>query len=274
MPRCHQDAKELLAASARVAKAAESWTFLPPDRHIPNIVLRFLTSLDTAILRIIASEILDTEIDSISVKDAVTAFYPALGPNHALASESSLGFELTEPQAGKGLAYFLSVVEEPAEKRRRCRAALRALLAVQTDDTDFLQSLEQARDLQVEAEALCNRGGKKRIDLEFRWTGVDGQRRIVVVEMKFNHLVTDGQLSKYRSHALYFSGRNMENVRLVLLTVTGKRHRSSREKDHQDWIPVSWSNFLRRWEHEIATGHTDTNTFRCFRHQLWNKIKG
>lgn len=136
-----------------------------------------------------------------------------------------------------------------------------------------MQSLAEGKDLYVEAEAPCNRGGNKRIDLEFRWTDSDKKTRIAVVEMKFSHTVTVRQLSSYRNHALYYGGQDKANVRLILLTLTGKRHRGRRKTDHQDWIPISWINFLRRWEQEVLRENTDSEAFRYFRYQLWSKVE-
>jgi hypothetical protein len=273
MPHRQQETKQLLADSSRVAQAARSWTFAPPDQRASSIVLRCFTHLDTAVNRIMSNYSLQEVVNSIPVSKAVNGYFPALGPNHTLSAETWLGFELTEPQAGRGIAHFLCVADEPEENRRRCRTALRALLPAEPADSTFMQSLEQARDLNVHAEAPCKRDRNRRIDLEFRWTGIDGQPRIAVVEMKFGHVVTVGQLSNYRSHALYYGGQNLANVRLILLTITGKRHHGRRKIDHQDWIPVSWINFLRRWEQEIAADNSDSEAFRYFRYQLWSKVE-
>jgi hypothetical protein len=273
MPHHQQDTRQLLADSARVAQAARNWTFSPPDQRATSIVLRFFTSLDTAVERVMSSQPLRESLDSIPVDDAVNGYFPALGPKHPLSAETWLGFELMEPQVGRGIAHFLGVADEPEENRRRCRAVLRALLPGEPADSAFMLSLEQTRDLCVQAEAPCNFSGNNRMDLEFRWSGTDKIRRVAVVEMKFGADVGKGQLPKYRSHALYYGGRNLENVRLILLTVTGKRHRGRRKIDHQDWIPVSWINFLRCWEQEIATDNSDSEAFRYFRYQLWSKVE-
>ena len=95
---------------------------------------------------------------------------------------------LTEPQVTKAIAYFLHS-EDPVTRGGRIRALL-AALGSRTEDV-----VGQAR-----ATAEAPVADKRSIDLLVEWQDDRGFDRGAVIEAKFGHDVTKGQLPAYRRH--------------------------------------------------------------------------
>ena len=95
---------------------------------------------------------------------------------------------LTEPQVTKAIAHFLQS-EDPIAREGRIGALLSALSC----------RLEGGSgNARVSTEAPV--AGKRSIDLLVEWQDGRGFDRALVIEAKFGHDVTPGQLSAYRRH--------------------------------------------------------------------------
>lgn len=248
----------------RVAKAGGRWPGAEFTPRITELVSERFITRQVAIYRV--AENASEPFSGTNGSDAVTAFFPKLSHYHALDRGGSLGFSLLEPQASTGIAHFCQGEGDLGLKKRRCIAAVRALLPTETEDTPIMASLAEGRLFEVEAEAAVGDTGR-RIDWIVRWKHDLKGKFCVVIEMKYGHVVTSGQLQAYCQHGIRHATTPEEHLRLILLTRDGT---VSHNNPH--WRPVSWMNFLRRWEKELQRLDDTALLFGVFRYQLWARI--
>jgi hypothetical protein len=199
---------------------------------------------------------------------AITHYFPGLGTRHCLCLAEPFGFNLHEPQASTGIAHFCQAQYDPDLAANRCKAAVRALLPNELSSSSFMSSLKSAHSFRVAAEE-CIDNSYKRMDWVICWQDDSDHRYRVVVEMKFGHTVTDRQLEDYGRDAID-KVDGPERLRLVLLSLDGAFSKVDRRSLKEIWHPLSWLNFLRRWEGELISDHD--STFITFRRQLWARI--
>lgn len=179
------------------------------------------------------------------------------------------GFSFTEPMLTKGLVHFL------ARSPLANWYFLNALFdcdeseiggTQRPDKTTFLHSASAA------AEVPTAEG--KRIDVLIRWRSKDGKPCLVVLECKFGHHTSKGQLPSYQRHVQTQADGGEHYFFLVLSRLDNKsqnimRHHHNRKR----WRQVKWERLLQRWETYLS--HSDTpielEGFACFRHTLWQK---
>ena len=176
---------------------------------------------------------------------------------------------LTEPQATKAIAHFLCS-EDHVTRAGRIRALLTAL-GCRPDGTEGVVGKARAT-----AEAPV--AGKRSIDLLVEWQDGRGFDRGAVIEAKFGHRVTKGQLCTYRRHLLgiekrYRQGGHIDGPEPLLLFVVSPSYRKSDARAlarNKDWRWKSWRSLLLAYDRFLDPQHDD-ETFRQFRRTLWDR---
>lgn len=130
---------------------------------------------------------------------ALVAYYPSPTEGSCLAAEPLLWIDLQEPQVTRGLAHFVNA--GPREIRiARTWALLHALRRLRSPERDeFPVALDRVRNAHVVAEGAANVG--RRIDLVAWIETPEGDRYGAVLEAKFAHQLTRGQLGAYERAA-------------------------------------------------------------------------
>ena len=174
--------------------------------------------------------------------------------SHAfVALRPDWGIRLTEPMATRGLAHLLGRGPRSL-KAQRLRAFLEAL---RIPDIPADPLLEQA---EVRSEA-------DRIDLEVRFQSAQGKAHVVLVEAKFGHKLTEGQLSTYNEARKSYDHRDF---RIVGLTPDAGKGRSPAEE--KEWHVVLWRDLWLRFEkRRPCEADGQLATFMAW---LWQRIDG
>lgn len=189
----------------------------------------------------------------INTENLLNNVFGKITNKHGFSAKSiNWGFSPTEPQITGAIAHFLSYDNYGEIGRQRAIAFLKAL-SVPIDD-----------NVKIYVEAEKGIYSKKRIDIYFEW-GKRPNKSISIIEAKFGHIVTSGQLSKYKSYA----NNNSDNQFLFLLTNKGEAN-----KRNIDWKPISWFKLLRNWEEELSNLNCNDDDFQRFKANLWEKIYG
>jgi len=187
------------------------------------------------------------------------------------------GIRLTEPQVTSALVHFLSPTVFTNSGNRRCAALVRALYraAGLVDERKRLDPLLAVPGtLKVDAE---RRTGNCRIDIALEWwegpTNDKANRRLVLIECKFNHHVTRKQLPTYRQYAKRQTTDG--GYALFLLFDRFTSHITSSIAHNQDWQPVTWLASLRCLEQELlqAPGEEEGG-FASLRRTIWDMANG
>ena len=197
-----------------------------------------------------------------------------LGLPHHFLHAAPLGWlqeeRLTERQITKGFAHLLN-----AGGRETRTGRIRALLwALGSDQGDSDSDLHEAW---ATAEAPANR---RRIDLLIEWTDAWGRKRGAVIEAKFEHHVTAGQLPTYRTHLGGIERSYRDEVRsdqkerpllfIVSPLLDRKVSRALSQQKNNDWRWMSWRSLLLAYDRVLHHDHDD-DTFREFRRTLWDR---
>lgn len=157
------------------------------------------------------------------------------------------GFRLGEAQATKALKHFLDK-GPPHLRACRIKAFLTAL------GTDKLPNCSLLRRAVVHAEA-------DRIDLEVHLP-IENSRKLrpVIIEAKFGHRITEGQLSWYRQRRM---SRDFDISRAdyVIVGLTERAGKGLKGKQLNMWRLVTWRDLWLRFEKLRPRG--DDLTCRC-----------
>lgn len=198
-------------------------------------------------------------------------------PGHVFNAQAiDWGFNLTEPQCTKALAYFLGAEGDESLSRHRCAAFVRALYrAAGLSNHTGLLSLENVKPgtLILEAEKVVDRG---RVDLALEWKDKErvnqaSDRRLILIECKFNHHVTEDQLLIYRKHADRHAKGVPRALFLIVDQMTSQAARELRRSCNKEWIPLTWRALIRRLEIELmALGLPADQDFVRLRRTIWN----
>lgn len=191
---------------------------------------------------------------------------------HALDEPKvDLGFNPTETQLNKALGHFLE------GNISRTRSFLKSLYEGKATFERVLNSFDQhaaGGQWEVKAEEVIP-GKKRRMDLVIGWPEIKPGKckHVVVVEIKFGHHVTSGQLSAYRAFVMKLMLQKKERFQnqsdLFLLSRDGETNTSNK-----DWLGISWQRCLSRWEKflmEENLTNRDRNFLR-FRRMLWKEM--
>ena len=162
----------------------------------------------------------------------------------------------TEPQLTRGLAYFLNA-PEPVTRIARIRALLTSLGAAELGN--------DMSNVRVTAEAPTARN--KRIDLLIEWTGSSQMRYAAVIEAKFGHAITSGQLPAYRAHL-----RKIAGERRLLAVVSPRRSAGTDRalRRNREWRWIAWRDLLLAHERVLPLDYDDEEYLR-FRRTLWDQ---
>lgn len=176
-------------------------------------------------------------------------------PDHAFQQEPlRWGFGLTEPMATKTLAKLLSAGYGEM-RARRIRAFLQAIGL--PEGCASLQALERCR---VFAE-------HDRIDLKLVWKDDAGQDVVVIIEAKFGHKITKGQLSDY--WAAVNRTHKRPPLASILLTLDDSVREALKNKQRTNWKQVDWRAFCLRFERLRPVEHNAA--LQMFLITLWHR---
>jgi hypothetical protein len=198
------------------------------------------------------------------LKHCFYSFFGELNQQHGLYPGHKLGFDATEPQITTGIAALLDPTKQGKTGEVRLQAFLYALLEGRSKNVELLASLKEAHSFTVQAEKPVP-NSNRRIDLFIGWNPIDSKRFQygLIIEAKFGHKVTKGQLPTYKNYAKKILA-NTEKSPFFLLTVTGESARKN-----PDWQPVQWLTLMSRWERQLKDPDTDFTQFRRF---IWKKL--
>ena len=225
-------------------------TVLPDWSSLPPLVSRVRATFDPERLReyeaTTRSPVLGalyaipalTRPRTVALKQEVLeTLFGRFGPDHAFrAFTPEWGIELNERQTTRGLARLLG--RGTGELRAsRIRAFLDALRVPDLPDDDVLEK----------ADVLAE---QDRIDIEIRFPSDDPpKQRVVMVEAKFNHVVTESQLSDYRN-----ARRNdprfedKPHCRIIGLTPGAGEGRKGRQ--FSQWQILLWRDLWLQFERQ------------------------
>ena len=143
------------------------------------------------------------------------------------------------------------------------------MLGDSTKNDELIVSLKsgEAHSFEIVAEKpVSNKNehsdkNSPRIDIFIGWKKSDDKEAFgLLIEAKFKHCVTEGQLEPYEKYAKNVFG-NKSKTALCLLTLDGK--------SEPNWQPMQWLTLMSRWERSLNDDDTDFIQFRRF---IWTKI--
>lgn len=235
-----------------------------------SALVRLSGALSGALMRAIAGKLLDVRgLSNWSECRRAVASVFGLDLSHHLFHAAPVKWVwMTEPQATRAFADFLNA-EGPTVRSGRIQAFLRALgSGPRQSDVVFEEP---------SAEAEASAGDQRRIDLLLSWRDAAGLARGAVVEAKFGHHLTKGQLKEYQKFLLGRESR-FRKSRLAaderpLLFVVSSRRRAHDDRElarNRDWRWISWRSLLLAFDRTLVSDHDDED-FRQFRRTLWDR---
>ena len=191
-------------------------------------------------------------------QDVLESVFGSFGPDHAFHSFTpDWGIELTEPRATRGLKSLLNSGEARL-RAARIRAFLEALRVPNLPDDSALDR----------AEALAE---QDRIDLEIRFPAAVNNPllRVVIVEAKFSHPLTEGQLRRYRNIRRK-DRRFMKEPHCRIVGLTHEAGRGRKGQQFRHWPLLLWRDVWLQFE-KRRPRETDAQ-LATFMAWLWHRI--
>ncbi|PLX36230.1 MAG: hypothetical protein C0606_16160 [Hyphomicrobiales bacterium] len=189
--------------------------------------------------------------------------FGVLSSGHSLsAHEIDWGIHLTEPQTTKAIVHLLQP-DGSDKQASRLAAFLKAL------GTPDVPNLELLRSAEIEAERPVDGG---RIDIEVRIPcspNADSWRPILV-EAKFGHTLTKGQLGKYTRSVS--AKPYVDKAADFVVLAQYDRERAHISEDDKEWRFLTWRELWLRFE-RLRPRDDDPN-FTIFLNMLWSRIGG
>lgn len=108
----------------------------------------------------------------------------------------------------------------------------------------------------------------RRIDLKFLWRDAANQERVLVVEAKFGHVVTEGQLRCYRDTTKKHHPKAVQHHLILALDEDAMLPVKRRDDGH--WRFCSWRDLWLRFE--TARPVECDLSLQLFLHALWRRI--
>ena len=108
----------------------------------------------------------------------------------------------------------------------------------------------------------------RRIDLKFVWRDAGNQERVLVVEAKFGHVVTEGQLHCYRDTTKKHHPKAVQHRLILALAEDAMLPVKRRDDGH--WRFCSWRDLWLRFE--TARPVEYDLSLQLFLHALWRRI--
>lgn len=174
---------------------------------------------------------------------------------HCFAATPHRWTNFHEPQVTGGFAHFLNQGGK-ACRYERCRAFVYAALAAASRPTGHLSLIGNA---QAWAE-------ENNIDLIVELRGAGG-RFGAVVEAKFGHRLTQGQLPTAEKH-VRARDWDLALSALIVLAPDAAKVDSLLLAESPAWRPLSWWSFLHQFEANFDSRY-DSDDFRRFRSTVW-----
>lgn len=188
--------------------------------------------------------------------DVLNAIFGLVRPDHAFDHEPlRWGFGLTEPMATKTLARLLSAGSGET-RARRVSAFLQAVGL--PEDCASLRALERCR---IVAE-------QDHIDMKLVWADDAGRDVVVIIEAKFGHKITKGQLSGYWAAVKKAHGCQRPFAS-ILLTLDNSVCAVLKNQQRINWKQVDWRNFWLRFERLRPIEHNPA--LQMFLRTLWHR---
>lgn len=186
---------------------------------------------------------------------------------HAFDEPAHSWANFREPQFTAGLAHFLSTGVR-AVRNERVRSFLAA--ALRCAGAEPMARRVEACEI-VGSEAVAE---EARVDLVVQILTPEGEAFGVVMEAKFGHHLTRGQLPAARRHAAT-RGLTDDNAAfiVVLPDVADVGSAVFRKAGNRSWRAVSWWSLMTGIE-TGATAGNDDRPYRAFRHTLWKQTYG
>lgn len=164
--------------------------------------------------------------------------------------------KLTEPVVTRTLANLLNAGFGDV-RAKRIQAFL---MALKTPDLPDIKELENCV---IQAE-------KNRIDLEIWIPLRSGRYRPVIIEAKFGHKLTVGQLANYLRERNNDCRLDMTNKHCVILGLCPTATKGLRGPQVNIWEFVAWRDLWLRFEKERPP--EDDPNLTIFLHMLWHRI--
>ena len=136
------------------------------------------------------------------------------------------------------------------------------------------QSGEGMSVVSVVPEAPTSRNNKRdsrRIDLLIKWKdSPEGETYTAAIEAKFNHQVTQHQLSAYRKHLI--RRKEVAKERLLLVVVSPRLVGRTKEalRKNSSWRWFAWRDLLVAHERALPDD-CDDDAYVQFRRTLWDQ---
>lgn len=107
---------------------------------------------------------------------------------------------------------------------------------------------------------------RKRIDMSFTWSRASGEKASVIVEAKFGHKITKGQLSRYRKAI------KPKPSHSILLTINEANKNELHHTQKSIWRQVNWSDALLSFERSRPV--ESNMSLQIFLRSLWRRVGG
>ena len=193
------------------------------------------------------------------VRDALGGYFDFQLATCSLAERSHGWASFLEPQITRGFVHFLRDGDRE-RSQQRCRAFVRAAL----DCCGRLTGLEEWNITRAEAIAEENR-----IDIlvELECGAI---RFGAVIEAKFEHRLTGGQLESARNHSIEERQWDVQKSAYVVIAPLRQDPKNPIMKRNGDWHSISWWSFLRNLEQRLER-KCDCDDYRRFRRTVWTR---
>nr|WP_319514940.1 hypothetical protein [uncultured Cohaesibacter sp.] len=262
--------KEIISALPKLAN------FPPPQPWDDSFLRKIGERQQADLLTYNRTRMRNTSIVSREWSQQITALSHFLGSEYLTKTNAystpcpSWGFLPTEPQITKGWAYFISDGLTDSEKRlvvshfcnSMCRSSGLYGPAI---------CVEGAYDIEVRSEEPS---GAKFIDLFISWKDINEKQDGFIVELKFDHKLTNGQLPCYRrlAKSMFYQGLNN---RLFVIEPRTRTSTLRSLRNNKDWRLTNWDAFLREFERNLPSVGSDhrNQKFAAFRRIIWEKIQ-
>lgn len=178
--------------------------------------------------------------------------------NHFLHARPFEWANFHESQITKGFEYFLN--EDNKEGHRRRISAFLQTFGI----ADF----DEKQNCQIETEAHA--GERRRIDLQILWERPEHNKNALIIEAKFGHEITAGQLDSYEDHMLEELQICQQNLHLFVLSPGSIQKHSDAVAATDNWKEITWFRFLISYE-KFLPHSADSEEFRRFRRTVWRR---
>lgn len=190
--------------------------------------------------------------------ESLNAIYGLSKDHHSFdAPTLDWGFGLTEPQATKTIAHLLS-------KGSGDLRAERIIAFLEAVKSPHIPSILEAQTARVEAET-------NRIDLVLKYKKQGSKKfSAVIIEAKFDHIITEGQLKKYRRIVQADKDIEFKEAHWVILGFDYSAMSGLKGIQNNVWQFVAWRDLWLRFERERPRENDPNLTI--FLNWLWHRI--